>query len=72
MAQALTYLYDIYTGFLNMVFNDFELFPNVTVGWIVVVVLVLGLVINSVLNIPRGISYNSPKQSTKVSKRSKP
>ena len=36
MANALNYLYQIFDGFVNMVFNDFELFSGVTVGWIAV------------------------------------
>lgn len=55
MAEALNYLYDIYSGFLNMIFNDFELFPDVTFGWILVVVIVFGILINSILNIPKSI-----------------
>lgn len=53
MADALTYLYQIYSGFLDLVFNRFELFPNVSIGWIAVVLVVFGLMISSVLNIPK-------------------
>lgn len=67
MAQALTYLYEIYAGFINMVFNDFELFPGVSVGWLFIVVAVFGILINSILNIPKGIqvrrSYNGKSDS---------
>lgn len=63
MAQALTYLYDIYSGFINMVFNDFELFENVTLGWIVIVVFVFGIMINSILNIPKGVHLNGKSNS---------
>lgn len=54
MAQALEYLYQIYDGFINMVFNDFALFNGVTVGWVVVSVVVFGILVNSILNIPKG------------------
>lgn len=53
MSQALTYLYEIYTKFLDLVFNQFELFQNVTIGWIVVVLIIMSLLINSILNIPK-------------------
>ena len=62
MAQALTYLYDIYSGFINMVFNDFALFENVTLGWIVIAVFVFGIMINSILNIPKGIQVRKEKK----------
>lgn len=65
MSQALEYLYSIYSGFLNMVFNDFELFPNVTIGWVVVAVVIIGIMINSILNIPRGVRLNGKSDSYK-------
>lgn len=50
-----------------MVFNDFELFPGVSVGWLFIVVAVFGVLINSILNIPKGIqvrrSYNGKSDS---------
>lgn len=53
MSEALTYLYQIYETFLNLVFNEFELFTNVTIGWIGVVIIVMSMIIISVLNIPK-------------------
>lgn len=55
MEQALEYLYMIYGNFVTMVFNDFALFQGVTVGWIAITVIVFGILINSILNIPKGI-----------------
>lgn len=65
MSQALSYLYDIYSGFINMAFNDFELFPNVTIGWIIIVILVFGIMINSILNIPKGVHFNGKSNSNR-------
>lgn len=53
MSQALQYLYDIYSNFLDMIFNSFEITTNVTVGWIVIVVIVFSLMITNILNIPK-------------------
>lgn len=53
MSQALTYLYQIYTAFLDLVFNKFELFENVTIGWVGIVIIVMTMIIVSILNIPK-------------------
>lgn len=53
MSQALTYLYQIYTAFLDLVFNQFELFSNVTIGWVGIVIIVMSMIIVSILNIPK-------------------
>ena len=53
MSQALTYLYQIYSAFLDLVFNQFELFTNVTIGWIGIVIMVMSMIIISILNIPK-------------------
>lgn len=65
MADALNYLYQIFDGFINMVFNDFELFSGVTVGWIAVSVIVFGILINSILNIPKGVQIGRQSNSNK-------
>lgn len=53
MNEALGYLYEIYQTFLDLVFNRFELFPNVTIGWVGVVIVVMSMLIVSILNIPK-------------------
>lgn len=53
MAQALVYIYDIYTAFLNLIFNIFVIDTGVSVGWIIVVVIVFGLMITNILNLPK-------------------
>lgn len=61
MAQALTYLYDIYSAFLNMIFNTFEITTDVTIGWIMIVFIVFSLMINNILNLPK----SAPKMKGK-------
>lgn len=61
MAEALTYLYQIYSSFLDLMFNSFEIAQNVTVGWIIVVIIVFGLMINTILNLPRSMKVRNEK-----------
>lgn len=53
MSEALTYLYYIYDKFIVFVFDTMEIFEGVTVGWIVISLILFGLLIRSVLNVPR-------------------
>lgn len=41
-----------------MVFTDFDIGGGVTVGWIAISIMVFGILINSILNIPKGIRIN--------------
>lgn len=54
MSEALGYIYYILDSMLNWLFEDAELFPNVTVGWVVITIILFSMVIRSILNIPRG------------------
>lgn len=58
MTEALNYLYYIYDSFLDFVFNQMEIANNVSIGWIAIVVILFGLMIRSILNLPRGIHKN--------------
>lgn len=52
MSEALNFLYAIYDKFVNLVFNQFELFPNVTIGWIAITVFVFNILFRNVLALP--------------------
>lgn len=54
MSEALNYLYYIFDSMLDWLFEDAELFTNVTVGWVIVVIILFSMVIRSILNLPRG------------------
>ena len=54
MSEALEYIYYIFDSMFDWLFNDAELFENVTIGWVIVVCILFGMVIKSILNIPRG------------------
>lgn len=61
MAQALQYLYDIYSVFLDLIFNQFEITQNVTIGWILIVVIVFGLMITNIMNMPKSVNIKRSK-----------
>lgn len=55
MIDALTYIYYAYSKFLDLIFNQFQMFSGVYVGWVLISVLVFGILISSILNLPRGV-----------------
>ena len=59
MSEALSYIYYIFDSMFDWLFNDAELFTNVTIGWVIVVCILFSMVIKSILNIPRGIRRTS-------------
>lgn len=61
MNQALQYLYDIYSVFLDLVFNQFEIIQNVSIGWIMIVIIVFGLMINNIMNLPKSVNVKRSK-----------
>lgn len=68
MEEALTYLYLIYQGFIRWVFDDMAIASNVTVGWVAISVIIFGILINSILNIPKGINVNGRQSNSSYNK----
>lgn len=68
MEEALTYLYQIYQGFIRWVFDDMAIASNVTVGWIAISVIIFAILINSILNIPKGININGRQSHSSYNK----
>lgn len=68
MEQALTYLFQIYQGFITWVFDDMTIASNVTVGWVAISVIIFGILINSILNIPKGIHVNGRQSNSSYNK----
>lgn len=68
MSEALQYIYYIFDKLLNWIFNDAEFFPNVTVGWVIITILLFGMVIRSILNLPRNIKWSNNANSTNFRK----
>lgn len=63
MSEALTYIYQIFSSFVSFVFNNMLITQNVSVGWVAVVVLIFGILIRSILNVPRSISIKDRSRS---------
>ncbi len=55
MNEAINYLYYIFNKFNTFIFNDAQIVPSVTVGWVAVAVVVFSMLISSILNLPRSI-----------------
>ena len=68
MNQALTYLYYIFDSFIDLVFNRIEIAQNVSIGWIMISIILFGLIIRSVLNLPKGISLHKTSSTTYYNK----
>lgn len=70
MSDALTFLYYIYDKFINLVFNQMEFFTNVTFGWVLVGCLIFGVLIKSLLALPRSApTYKSDKAMDRAADR---
>lgn len=59
MSDALTYLRYIFVKYVNFIFNDMVISDGVTVGWVAVSVIMFGLMIRSILNVPRSVNFRS-------------
>ena len=57
MSEALSYLYEIYDGMLDLMFNRFYMFTNVSVGWVSITVVIFSIVIRSIINGPRSVRF---------------
>lgn len=59
MNQAITYIYYVWNAFLDFIFNDAIIFPNVSIGWVLVSIFVLSVLIRNIIAVPRrGQSIN--------------
>lgn len=65
MTEALNYIWYIFDKLINWFFNDTVLFEGVTIGWVIVVITVFGLLIRSLLNVPRGARTVSTDRFTR-------
>lgn len=52
MNQALQVFWYIFQKFNNLIFNDFEISSNVTIGWIIVSAIIMLMITKTLLNIP--------------------
>lgn len=54
MNDAIEIFYYIFFKVYNLLFNSIQIAEGVSVGWVLVTVLVFGILIRSILNLPTG------------------
>lgn len=55
MTDAITIFYSIFDKIYNLIFNQAVIVEGVSVGWVFIVVLIFGILIRMLLNIPSGV-----------------
>lgn len=53
MNDALSLINYVFTKFLDLLFNRLEISSNVTIGWILVVIVIFGIMISNILSVAR-------------------
>lgn len=56
MGEAVTLLFEIYSKFIDFIFDKLEILDGVTIGWIFVSILVFSVLIRSIMAIPSKFS----------------
>lgn len=56
MGEAVTLLFEIYSKFIEFIFDKLEILDGVTIGWIFVSILVFSVLIRSIMAIPSKFS----------------
>lgn len=55
MQTALNIIYAIFSQTINFLFNTAELFPGVTIGWIIVFLAIFGIIINAIFGFKKEV-----------------
>lgn len=53
MSQAINVVFYIFNKFINLLFNEIQIIDGVYLGWVIIVVIIFGIIFNSLLNIPK-------------------
>lgn len=53
MSQAINVVFYIFNKFINLLFNEIQILEGVYLGWVIIVVILFGIIFNSLLNIPK-------------------
>lgn len=53
MSQAINIVFYIFNKFINLLFNEIQILEGVYLGWVIIVVILFGIIFNSLLNIPK-------------------
>ncbi len=64
MSDAINIVFYIFNKFINLLFNEIQIIQGVYLGWVLLVILLFGIIFNSLLNIPRFGIMNSGKERT--------
>lgn len=54
MNDAIEVFYYIFSKIYNLLFNSIQIAEGVSLGWILVTVIIFGILIRSILNLPAG------------------
>lgn len=52
MTEALGYIYQVFDGFINFVFNTATITEGVTLGWVLISTFIISFVLSNILVIP--------------------
>lgn len=58
MSDALNIFRYILNKFIQLIFSDMTIENGVTIGWVIISIVVMGVLASSVLNIPNNIRFN--------------
>lgn len=64
MNEALQYFYYFISSCITFCFDNMLIAAGVSFGWVVVSVIVMGMLVRSVLNLPRGVNIRHPSTTT--------
>ena len=53
MSDAINIVFYIFNKFINLLFNEIQILDGVYLGWVILVVIIFGIIFNSLLNIPK-------------------
>lgn len=70
MSDAITVFYYVFNKIYNFLFNQAVIETGVSIGWIFVTVVVFGLLIRSILNLPSGILSRAKAADRRAQKES--
>lgn len=67
MSDAINIVFYIFNKYINLLFNEIQILDGVYLGWVILVVIIFGIIFNSLLNIPKfGIMSMDNKRSNKI------
>lgn len=62
MSEAINIVFYIFNKLINLLFNEIQILEGVYLGWVILVVILFGIIFNSLLNIPKLGIMNTDKK----------